>query len=577
LSAGLAAAHDRAASVTMGFVRFFRRSLARWSAQDDARPEPEPKPAAAAGDDAKTWYRRGKEHLAAGRPAEAGAALARAIELKHDYAEALVLQALAYKRQGRTEDATDSLVLAEHFRPDLAEVQFQLGLLAGASREAEDRFRKASEADPGHFMALNALGALLFKRRVLEEAGECFRRAIAIQPGYALAHSNLGCLLLTYLDEFPEGAKHIEIAWQLNPSDATVMCNWAGLVQQRGKLAEALELWTRLVDKGGEDVELARLNRALVLLKQGEFARGWADYEARKRTESEYHPRGFSYPEWQDEPLAGRTILVHAEQGLGDQIMFASCIPDLIGRAGHCVVECAPKLEAIFRRSFPAATVVGADKSAAGDGLAQAPAIDYQVALGSLPLRFRNSFGDFPAHDGYLCADAGKTAAWRRRLEALPGRRRIGISWRGGMRRTRQAMRSLPLAAWLPILQCAETAFVSLQYTDCAAELSEVERDHGIRICHWQEAIDDYDQTAALVCALDLVISVQTSIVHLSGALGRRAWVMVPAVAEWRYLESGERMPWYPAVRIWRQDCPDEWQPLVERVAAALQALEPRR
>ena len=351
------------------------------------------------------------------------------------------------------------------------------------------------------------------------------------------------------------------------------MCNWAGLLQHRGQLAEAIALWTQLADKGGEDAENAQLNRALVLLKQGVFARGWLDYEARKRTPSEYRPRNFPYAEWNDEPLDGRAILVHAEQGIGDQIMFASCIPDLMQRASHCVVECEPKLEAIFRRSFHTATVTCAQKDASGrDVLAEAPAIDYQVALGSLPLRFRSTSTDFPRHEGYLRADPAKVAAWRRRLEELPASRRIGISWRGGVQRTRQAVRSLPLAELLPILKCAQTVFVSLQYTDCAAELAEVERDLGIRIWHWQEAIDDYDETAALVCALDLVISVQTSIVHLSGALGRPVWVMVPSVAEWRYLDRGEQMPWYPSVRIWRQDRLGEWQPVVERVAAALRS-----
>ena len=473
------------------------------------------------------------------------------------------------------EDATDSLMLAEHFRPDLAEVQYRLGLVASASREAEERFRKAIAADPGHFVALNALGALLFKRGALEEAKECFRGAVALQPGYALAHSNLGYLLLLTSDQFNEAVEHIEIAWQLNPQDATVMCNWAGLVMQRGQLTEALALWNQLVDRGGEDAEKARLNRALVLLKQRQFTRGWSDYEARKRADSGYQPRNFTHPEWNDEPLGGRTILIYAEQGIGDQIMFGSCIPDVIEKAGHCVIECAPKLEAIFRRSFPAATTVCAQKDSAGhDVLGTAIAIDYQVAMGSLPKRFRNTPGDFPAHAGYLRADAGKIAAWRQRLAELPARRRVGISWRGGVRRTGEAMRSLALAEWLPILRCPETAFVSLQYTDCVDEVAQVAQDHGVRICHWQEAIDDYDETAALTASLDVVISVQTAIVHLSGALGRPAWVMAPAVAEWRYLESGEGMPWYPSVRIWRQDRPGEWQPVVERVAAALRALE---
>jgi len=203
------------------------------------------------------------------------------------------------------------------------------------------------------------------------------------------------------------------------------------------------------------------------------------------------------------------------------------------------------------------------------------PRADCHVAIGSLPRRFRNALADFPAHDGYLEADPGKVAAWRRRLAGLPGARKIGISWRGGMKSSRQSMRSVPLERWLPIFGQPDVAFVSLQYTECRAELGELERIHRVRVHHWQEAIDDYDETAALVCALDLVLSVQTSIVHLGGALGRPVWVMVPAVAEWRYLQSGERMPWYPSVRVWRRHEAGDWDTVIGSVARALAAPAP--
>jgi Flp pilus assembly protein TadD len=511
-------------------------------------------------------------HLAAGHLAEAEAALARALEHRHDCAEALVLQGVLYKKQGRLEDAADSFVLAEHFAPQLAETQFQLGLLAhGAGRrsEARSRFARALERDPRHARAHNALGALLVEEGALEEAEAHFRRALEVEPDLAPAHSNLGCLLAARLDRFEEGARHIEIAWSLAPEDRDVMCNRAMLLQQRGELGEALALCERLIAEN-EHADTARLNRALALLKLGDFARGWPEYEARKNAPG-YARRPMPGTEWKGEPLAGRTLFVHAEQGIGDQIMFASCVPDAMRRAGRCVIECEPKLLALFRRSFSGATVVSTAQTAAG-GAAALPPVDYHVAIGSLPRYFRNAPEDFPKHDGYLRADPEKIAAWRERLARLPGARKIGISWRGGLKTTRQSVRSLPLEAWLPILRIGGLAFVSLQYTDCGEELARLERDHGVRIPHWQEAIEDYDETAALVCALDLVVSVQTSVVHLAGALGRPAWVMVPAVAEWRYLARGERMPWYPSVEIWRQREPGEWAPVVEAIARRLAA-----
>ncbi len=561
----------------MGLRGLLKSWIARLAgAQNGAQPvtEPQPRPTTvAAHGDAEDWYFKGAEHLSAGQLPEAEQALARALDCRHDYAEALLLQGVVYRKQGRLEEATDSLVLATHFRPELAEVHFQLGLIASAQRrpgEAEHCFRRTLERDPRHAKAHNALGAALVERGMLEEAVQHFRQTVALDPDHAQAHSNLGCVLITRLDRFDEGAMHIETAWQLAPEDRDVMCNWAMLLQYRGRLAEALALCDRLIGSDAS-ADIARLNRALALLKQEDFARGWTDYEARKRVAWEYVPREFPFPEWEGEPLAGRNILVHAEQGLGDQIMFASCLPDIARLAGHCVVECAPKLEPILRRSFPAVTVVNTGQTAAGgEWLEKVPRIDFQVAIGSLPRHFRKSLEEFPAHDGYLQADPDKITAWRRRLAGLPGARKVGVSWRGGMKSSRLSLRSVPLDQWLPVFGQNDVAFVSLQYTDCRAEIAHLEHNHGIRIHHWQEAIDDYDETAALVCALELVISVQTAIVHLGGALGRPVWVMVPAVAEWRYLSSGERVPWYPSARVWRQERPGDWQTVIRQISDQL-------
>jgi len=548
-----------------------KRWIDRWRSAG-ARPPAAPSPAAASAD-AERLYLEAAQALADGRIDQAERAVEAALALRHDFAEALLLQGLVHKRHGRLDDAADSLLLAQHYRPQLAEVAFQLGLIAsaqGRAAEAEQHLRQAVAADSRHSRARNALGAVLFKAGALAEAAACFRGALDIDPDYAQAHSNLGCLLLTRLDEWEAGAQHIETAWRLEPSNQDVMCNWAMLQQQRGRLEESAALWTRLAE--GEDADKARLNRALVLLKQGNFARGWDDYEARKRTESEYVPRHLPFAEWTGESLAGRTILVHAEQGLGDQIMFASCLPDLARTAGHCVVEVSARLEPLFRRSFPEATVVSAEDVAAGDGWRErTPAVDCQVAIGSLPQRFRRAHADFPRHSGYLRADPVRVEAWRRRLAGLPGGRGIGISWRGGTAHSRRSLRSVPLAQWLPVFAVAGCDFVSLQYTDCGAELDALAKAHGVRVHHWQEAIDDYDETAALASALDLVISVQTAAAHLCGALGRPAWVLVPAVAEWRYLESGDAMPWYPSVRLWRQRDAGGWAPVMAHVADALE------
>jgi hypothetical protein len=192
------------------------------------------------------------------------------------------------------------------------------------------------------------------------------------------------------------------------------------------------------------------------------------------------------------------------------------------------------------------------------------------MAMGSLPRYMRRSAADFPPHCGYLRADSARTQYWRGQLASLGAGVKVGISWQGGSAETHRQARSLPLAQWLPILRTPGVTFVNLQYNDRSAETAELEAATGIRINRFPEAIEDYDQTAALVSALDLVVSVCTAVIHLGGALGKPVWVLAPFSPEWRYGFAGEKMPWYPSVRIFRQPRYGEWQPVIDKVAQEL-------
>ena len=177
---------------------------------------------------------------------------------------------------------------------------------------------------------------------------------------------------------------------------------------------------------------------------------------------------------------------------------------------------------------------------------------DYHVPMSGLGEFLRGSAAAFPAHAGYLAANPSRRLHWRTRLTALGPGLRVGISWRGGTDRTDRRLRSIPLEQWQPILRLPGVRFVSLQYGDCRQEV-EAMRAKGVSIVHWQEPVDDLDECAALLCELDLVVSVTTTVIHLAGALARPVWVLVPARPGWRYLLEGERLPWYPSARLWRQ------------------------
>jgi len=311
-------------------------------------------------------------------------------------------------------------------------------------------------------------------------------------------------------------------------------------------------------------------NRGISNLLQGRFRDGWKDYELRNRREDGARDRHFPFEEWDGQPLASRTILVFAEQGLGDEIMFASCLPDLLTIAPNCVVECDRRLTDLFRRSFPAARIQGADRSDQSWLLAY-PDISVQCAIASLPRHFRLAESDFPAHSGYLKADVAAVNEWARHIAALGAGLKVGVAWRGGTTRTRAELRSLPLPLWAPLLDVPDVHFINLQHGEVEGDLESIERSTGIRI--HQFAFPDIDSLASLVVALDLVISVDCSIAHLAGAMGKAVWVLLSTPAEWRYRSEGELMLWYPSARLIRQLHAGDWTPVIQRATAMLRSV----
>ncbi len=475
-----------------------------------------------------------------GDPQAAAASYRRALAIDNDSPAAHYSLGLVLRHFGQINAALEHLQRAFSLSPALSDAakecalcHIQLGSYDAALALLEDALRRTPAAGDLHA----ALGFVYQKMHRLQAALECYEKAQSLGHVDADLWNNLGIVL-----------------------------------QELGRLPEALALYDKALALQ-PDFPLARFHRALARLLIGDYANGWPDYEM--RLISEDNPRRpYAYARWDGSALAGRTILVYSEQGLGDEIMFASCLPQIVDAAGRCIVECSTKLEALFRRSFPRARVYAANADRSIPEAIKAESIECEVPSGSLPLHLRRSLADFPRHKGYLKADPQRVAAWRERLSALGAGLKVGISWQGGTHKTRSPLRSIPLPEWLPILESDRTHFVSLQYGDCRGALDELATRHRMHVTHWQEAIDDYDETAALLTALDLVVSVCTAVIHLSGALGRPVWIMAPYCPEWRYGFAGDGMPWYPSVRVFRQPSFGEWPPVIATVARELRALE---
>jgi tetratricopeptide (TPR) repeat protein len=385
--------------------------------------------------------------------------------------------------------------------------------------------------------------------RCYREALRCLTAATRLQPDRPQGHRALGSALLE-LGELQAARDSFAAAHRLAPDDPALAAEHAGAMLSTGDASRAIAAFEAALARHPDHGPLHG-GLALALLGAGDFARGWDEYEWRLRRPDAATQRGFPFPRWAGEPLAGRTLLVTSEQGIGDEIMFASCFEELISAAGHCVLEVSKRLAPLFERSFPRATVFMRQLDRAPDWAAL-PRIDLRIEAGSVPRLLRRSREAFPRRGAYLKPDPARIAVWKDRLAALGPRRKVGLAWTGGLPGTLRAARSLDLEALRPLLACSGAHFVALEYLDCGAEVEAFNHAGSERVLWWPEVRDSLEEAAALVAALDLVVTVTTATAHIAGALGRPAWVLVPSVPSWRYLWEGETMPWYPTMRIFR-------------------------
>ncbi|HYE36627.1 tetratricopeptide repeat protein [Methylocaldum sp.] len=514
-----------------------------------------------------------------GNYSEAIQFLQRAMHSDPGMAEAHTDLGNVFQLQEDLEQATKSYERAINIRPDYLNAWYNLGCTLkrqNHNENAVDCFLKAVELEPGFEPAVKDLIALLDRLGRHEQAQNILIKILDIDSNHVTAHAGLGYILLKRYFDPKQALSHFNEVIRLRSADSELYGNRGIALQDLGLVDEAIQSYDKALELAPIN-RWVRFHRSLALLLQGRFEEAWPDYEI--RLESEDRPnRNFPFPVWDGSDLTNKTILIHGEQGLGDEIMLASCVPDVIASAKHCVIDCSPKLESIFERSFPEATIHGGSQNDDLNWLTDMPPIDCHLPIGSLPLHFRRTLKKFPNHHtGYLKTDERRVAYWQAKLTALGEGRTVGISWRGGTLQSRSPMRSIPLEHWLPILQSKKVHFINLQFGESAAELSKLSEIHGIYIHNWPEAINDYDETAALVSAMDLTISVCTAIIHLAGALGKDVWVMAPKSPEWRYGLTENSMPWYPGVKVYRQLHYGDWSSVISSIKTDLSIFSKER
>jgi hypothetical protein len=418
------------------------------------------------------------------------------------------------------------------------------------------------------------LGNALLGAKRFEEAEEVFRALIDEDPTALLPHINLGNVYRE-MGRAHDAIDMFEKALSLAPSAHEGYANIGAVFAERGWSTAAFILHKKALSYQDLPAK-AHLNFGILALSLGHFDEAWKEYEYRFDSPDEHIPRRSTPPAyWAGESLDNKSILVWTEQGIGDEVIYSSMIPDLIARAQRCAIACSHRMTPVFTRSFPTCQILTFKVSAVE--LGPQNTFDYQIAAASLGKYFRTSFKSFANAAPYLKADAAKSAILRERYRNLaPGKKIIGISWRGGG--TSGKEKSAVLRDFAPLLNTPETFFVNLQYGDCRAEIASVRAETGIEIFEDAEVdpLQDIDTFFAQVAAMDLVITTSNSTAHVAGSIGAPTWVLLPlgkgTLGYW--FQRRTDSPWYPSVRLIRQQKRETdrpwWTPLVAEAAQML-------
>jgi tetratricopeptide (TPR) repeat protein len=504
---------------------------------------------------------------------------------------------LSLSRVGRREEAVASLREAVRLLPEWPEAQSDLGYMLaalGQHAEAEKCYREAVRLRPDHAAAHNNLGLNLVTSGRVTEGMAHYKNALQHHPHFAEAHNNLG-LALVRAKQPAEAVPHYQEAVRLKPNFAEAYCNWgqalaqqdrfeeaAGLYQkaiqinpdlqeaytgmgyvleQVGKRDEALKWYDRVLQLKPDYAD-ARVMRAMLLLLEGKFDQAWQDYEWRWKT-ADRPEQNFPQPLWDGSLLGGRTIFLHAEQGLGDTIQFLRYASLVKRRGGRVIVGCQQSLLRLLARC------PGIDQLV-GEGSAL-PSFDVHAPLLSLPGILHTTVETIPSGVPYVFADPDLITSWRQELSRLQGSK-IGIAWQGNPEYKADRERSIPLRFFAHLAKLPHVHLISLQKGPGIEQLGMLEGrfpvlDLSTRL---DQAAGPFMDTAAIMMNLDLVIAPDIALPHLAGALAVPVWVPLATMPDWRWLLDREDSPWYPTMRLFRQRQRGDWDEVFERIAREL-------
>jgi Flp pilus assembly protein TadD len=499
-----------------------------------------------------------------GQWAEAEAIYRQILDHQPEHADVLERLGVLALQTGRAAEAVTLLEKAAAVKPRDARIHGNLGAaysVAGRHEDARVALEQAVRLDPSHAPAYANLGGVLYLLGQPEEAVPVYRRGLQLDANDASAHGNLG-VALQDLGRLDLARTAYERAVELAPDQAIAHLNLGTLLKDQGQLAAAIESFERaLAIEPGHGQALCVRGMAWLLL--GDFARGWPGYEHRVGC-PQFDTFRFGQPQWDGSRLVDRTLLVHCEQGLGDTLQFIRYVKPAADRAEKIIIAAQPALIPLLTESGFTGLV---------SRTAPLPHFDVHAPLMSLPNIFHTSAATIPCDVPYLAVDHKRKTRWRERLSEYRGLK-VGIAWQGRKQFRGDRLRSIPLEHFAPLARVANVRLFNLQKGPGIEQLAALaERFDVVDLTGEMDNDGAFLDTAAVMDSLDLVVTSDTAMAHLAGALGAKVWVALSRVPDWRWLLEGTTSPWYPTMRVFRQQAPGDWPGVFAAIVAELAPL----
>jgi tetratricopeptide (TPR) repeat protein len=505
---------------------------------------------------AEALHNLGAVGLQSGHPAAAAGLFRQTLVADPGYNDAYCNLGLALRAQGLLGEAAEAYGQAINADPDMAEAHSNLGVVRqeqGALDAAADSYREAIRIAPDLADAHCNLGILLHEQGALQEAADCLQTALEAAPGNPVVEANLGAVMAG-LERHEDAELHLKRALRGQPQNPDILFNIGRAAYAGGRLDRAVKFY-RLAIEFAPDFAAAHHSLAHALLARGELAEGWREYDWRWRaknfTEPPQIPR---FPKWDGSPPAGKRMLIWDEQGVGDKLLFAGLIPELLAAGAECVIKTDPRLVGLFQRSFEAASVVPSERGQKAVG--EAGDFDFQLPIGDLPRWLRPDLRSFRPLGRYLRVDDGLRDAMDKRYRDMDGEFVVGISWASN------PPKGVSLEALLPVLSLPGITWVNLQYGDHASKIETLRAQSGIEI-HSDPGIDpikNLDGFAAQVAAMDAVVTIQNTALYVAGGVGVPTFALTAPAPDWRWFggagrlgETPQQDPWHENVTLFKR------------------------